>query len=56
MRQPAQRTVQVLMVIGFLFVAAVPVRAADPEIDRLLERPVGKDWVTNGGTLCCTDQ
>jgi alcohol dehydrogenase (cytochrome c) len=39
------------MVIGFLFVAAVPVRAADPEIDRLLERPVGKDWVTNGGNL-----
>jgi glucose dehydrogenase len=39
------------MVIGFLFVAAVPVRAADAEIDRLLERPVGKDWVTNGGNV-----
>ena len=26
-------------------------RAADPEIDRLLQSPVGKDWVTNGGNL-----
>jgi len=25
--------------------------AADPEIDRLLQSPVGKDWVTNGGNL-----
>jgi alcohol dehydrogenase (cytochrome c) len=39
------------MILGLLFVGAVPVRAADPEIDRLLERPVGKDWVTNGGNL-----
>ena len=26
-------------------------RAADPEIDTLLQGPVGKDWVTNGGNL-----
>src|ERR1700721_559008 len=51
MRQPAQRTVQVLMVLGLLFLGAVPVRAADPEIDRLLRSPIGKDWVTNGGNL-----
>src|ERR1044071_2972966 len=25
--------------------------AADPEIDRLLRGPIGKDWVTNGGNL-----
>src|SRR5215831_10280116 len=25
--------------------------AADTEIDRLLQGPVGKDWVTNGGNL-----
>src|SRR3954471_18007087 len=25
--------------------------AADPEIDKLLQSPVGKDWVTNGGNL-----
>ena len=25
--------------------------AADPEIDRLLQSPVAKDWVTNGGNL-----
>src|SRR5260370_38531952 len=51
MGEGALRTVQVLMVFGLLFVGTVPVRAADPEIDRLLERPVGKDWVTNGGNL-----
>src|SRR3954451_24460319 len=27
------------------------VRAADPEIDKLIQSPVGKDWVTNGGNL-----
>src|SRR5215469_10937517 len=26
-------------------------KAADPEIDHLLESPVTKDWVTNGGNL-----
>ena len=28
-----------------------PVKAADPEIDKLLQSPVGKDWVTNGGNI-----
>ena len=26
-------------------------KAADPETDRLLQSPVGKDWITNGGNL-----
>src|SRR5437667_12704072 len=30
---------------------AAPSRAGDPEIDRLLQSPVAKDWVTNGGNL-----
>ena len=38
--------------IGMLTLAgAAQVRAADPEIDRLLQSPVGKDWVTNGGNM-----
>src|SRR5438128_11026949 len=37
--------------LGFFLLAAMPVRAADPEIDRLLQAPVGKDWITNGGNL-----
>ena len=37
-----------LMTLTGLF---LPVWAADPEIDRLLQSPVGKDWVTNGGNL-----
>src|SRR4029077_11430124 len=37
--------------LGLFFLAAMPVRAADPEIDRLLRSPIGKDWVTNGGNL-----
>ena len=39
------------MALGLFLLAAIPVRAADPEIDRLLQAPVGKDWVTNGGNL-----
>jgi len=46
---PIQRIVPVAL--GLFFLAAVPVRAADPEIDRLLQAPVGKDWVTNGGNM-----
>ncbi len=30
---------------------AAPSRAGYPEIDRLLQSPVAKDWVTNGGNL-----
>ncbi|TMJ48349.1 MAG: quinonprotein alcohol dehydrogenase [Alphaproteobacteria bacterium] len=37
--------------LGLFLLAAMPVRAADPEIDRLLQAPVGKDWITNGGNL-----
>src|ERR1700730_14578032 len=37
--------------IGVLLAGAGAVWAADPEIDRLLQAPVGKDWVTNGGNL-----
>ena len=40
----------VLLALGLIFLAA-PVKAADPEIDRLLQNPVGTDWVTNGGNL-----
>jgi len=39
------------MSFGLLFPAALPVSAADPEIDRLLQSPIGKDWVTNGGNM-----
>src|SRR4029077_19947871 len=28
-----------------------PLQAADQEIDRLLQSPVAKDWITNGGNL-----
>jgi quinohemoprotein ethanol dehydrogenase len=34
-----------------LISTAAPGRAGDPEIDRLLQSPVAKDWVTNGGNL-----
>src|SRR5499427_5746945 len=35
-----------------LFVSvSAPSRAGDREIDRLLQSPVAKDWVTNGGNL-----
>src|SRR5215217_5501370 len=40
-----------LIAFALLIIALTPAAAADPEIDRLLRSPVGKDWVTNGGNL-----
>ena len=51
MRRRAHRIVWVVMFLGLLSGEAAPVKAADPEIDRLLQSPIGKDWVTNGGNL-----
>ena len=51
MRHRLPRLVPVLIALGVLLSEAAPVSAADPEIDRLLQSPVGKDWVTNGGNL-----
>src|SRR5713101_2812672 len=51
MRCHDQRLVPVLMTMSLLFLVVMPVWAADPEIDRLLQSPAGKDWVTNGGNL-----
>src|SRR5271155_6149823 len=49
MRRRVWRVVPALMALSLLSPGMV--RAADPEIDRLLQSPVGKDWVTNGGNL-----
>ena len=51
MRCEGLRSVVVLTMLSFLFLVVAPALAADPEIDRLLRSPVGKDWVTNGGNL-----
>src|ERR1700751_5384368 len=37
--------------LGTLVAGVGRVWAADPEIDKLLQSPVGKDWVTNGGNM-----
>ena len=37
--------------LGVLLAGVGMARAADPEIDKLLQSPVGKDWVTNGGNM-----
>ena len=47
----ARRMVPILMSFCLLLPGALPVRAADPEIDRMLQSPVGKDWITNGGNM-----
>src|SRR5260221_2476795 len=36
---------------GVLLAGVGPGSAADPQIDTLLQSPVGKDWVTNGGNM-----
>jgi len=51
MRCGAQQISPLLMSLGLLISGTLPARAADPEIDRLLQSPVGKDWVTNGGNM-----
>jgi quinohemoprotein ethanol dehydrogenase len=51
MRSRSRRMVPVLIALGVLLLGAAPLRAGDPEIDHLLQSPVGKDWVTNGGNL-----
>jgi alcohol dehydrogenase (cytochrome c) len=45
-----QRTLLLFSMLSILFGLA-STAAADPEIDRLLRSPIGKDWVTNGGNL-----
>jgi quinohemoprotein ethanol dehydrogenase len=39
------------LILGLACFFGASARAADPEIDKLLRSPVGKDWVTNGGNL-----
>ena len=51
MRCRALRMVPVVLAVGIVVSVAAEVRAADPDIDRLLQSPAGKDWVTNGGNL-----
>ena len=46
-----QRTFGPLSILGTLLLGLASTAAADPEIDRLLRSPIGKDWVTNGGNL-----
>ncbi len=51
MKSRLQQAFAILMAVGLLTSGIATVQAADPEIDRLLQSPVGKDWVTNGGNL-----
>ena len=46
-----QRMLPFSLMVGGLLLGLAPAQAADPEIDRLLRSPIGKDWVTNGGNL-----
>ncbi len=45
------RIVLVAVALGWFVLGIPPVWGADPVIDGLLQSPVGKDWVTNGGNL-----
>jgi quinohemoprotein ethanol dehydrogenase len=51
MRHRSGAAVLVLAAVSLLCLGGAPVSAADPEIDKLLASPVGKDWVTNGGNM-----
>ena len=51
MRRRDHALVSVLTALSLWWLGGVSASAADPDIDRLLTNPVGKDWVTNGGNL-----
>ena len=51
MRRYRGRILPIFVAFGSLFLGLAAALAADPEIDRLLRSPIGKDWVTNGGNL-----
>jgi len=42
---------RVMLAFGWVAWGAAQAWAADPEIDHLLQSPVGKDWVTSGGNM-----
>ena len=46
-----QKLIAAATMLSWLFLVTGPAPAADPEIDRLVRGPAGKDWVTNGGNL-----
>ena len=50
MRRYCGRILPIFVALGSLFLGLAEAQA-DPEIDRLLRSPIGKDWVTNGGNL-----
>jgi alcohol dehydrogenase (cytochrome c) len=41
----------VWIALGLLISQVTAVRGADPEMNQLLENPVARNWVTNGGNL-----
>ena len=45
------RMTPTFIALALLVSGVSPTEADDPEINRLLQSPVGKDWVTNGGNL-----
>src|SRR5215510_5396936 len=47
----AQQLIAFVTILSLPFLVAFAALAADPEIDRLIRGPVGKDWVTNGGNM-----
>jgi alcohol dehydrogenase (cytochrome c) len=50
-RMRVQAMASVWMVVTVIISQLVPGRAADPEVNQLLQSPVARDWVTNGGNL-----
>src|SRR5881396_1608527 len=51
MRRLGQQVIAVVTTLSFSFLMVQPALAADPDMDRLVRGPAGKDWVTNGGNL-----
>ena len=51
MKTGLRKLVPILTALGLSASGFAAAQAADSEIDRLLQSPVGKDWVANGGNM-----
>jgi quinohemoprotein ethanol dehydrogenase len=51
MRCRPQAIVVVWIALGLLMLQVTAVRGADPELNQMLQSPVARNWVTNGGNL-----
>ena len=51
MLEHGRRLMSALFMTFLVCTGSLAAMAADPDIDKMVRSPAGKDWVTNGGAL-----